>query len=115
MTLLHWILLAYAALLVLLIAAANEWLGLKHYSWRLPMPNQWLTVGVITYRNDFRAMTSCAESQEYFVCLHLPVYGMRYDITWDDIRWSQDCIYYGTNRGLRRFSIPVPPTAPGLE
>ncbi len=113
----------YAAFCAVCILAANDCLGLKHYGrvgkQYVPLPNQWLTTGVMHYTSFFNGESAWPDDeriapQEYFICIHLPVYGMRYAIAHDEERWSQDCIYIGGARGVRRYSIEVPQVAPGL-
>lgn len=105
----------YAALLMTLVLAALDCIGLKHYGVNrmqpVLLPNQWFTFGVMHYPRDFDRKEP---GEEYFICIHLPVYGLRYHVNTDTERWSQDCVYIGFARGWRMFSIEVPAVGPQL-
>ncbi len=91
---------------------------LLHYGnghWK-PFQNQWVHLGIHHYSRDLDGnwLDLFSPAQEYCLILRLPVYGMRYQINCDAFRWSQTCVYIGSQRGARVFYREVAPTAPGL-
>lgn len=108
---------AYIAVVALFTALSNDLLGLRHFgvngAWS-DLSSRPVTFGVMHYRYTTKGRKLDGEHQEYFLCLRLPIYGMRYQIHMDDFRWSQDILYIGANRGFHMFSRALPPTAAGL-
>ncbi len=88
---------------------------LQHYGnghWK-PFPDQWVHLAIQHYTRlfDGTGLQWPYPRQEYCLILHLPIYGMQYQIHVDDFRWSQTCVYIGSQRGARLFYRELPPVA----
>jgi hypothetical protein len=118
MTVIFCVAMFMAALALLFIALNNDLFRLKHYGRNagpIALTDKPFKFGVMHYRNDFKWRQLPEPSQEYFVCMRLPFYGMRYQINRDEECWSQDCLYIGMNRGFLMFSRELPPVAQEMK
>lgn len=71
------------------------------------MTTPWIEWGVKNYQLFDQVRREHLERTEYFMCIALPIYGMRYSIKYDRDRWSQTHLYIGLNRGFRYFHVPI--------